>query len=120
MRRLNAILWRWGDRTSVPLDEAAWRRLRGRVVVGLLALAGGLALQTSILQSPDYIINGLYHNRRVINIQLQTMPAPQRAKLLERLCLAEGLFEQGGIDPYQIRNAPACSEASRQRPSKGN
>jgi hypothetical protein len=109
MRRLTVLL----ERGSVAIDETSWRRWRGRVALVLLALAGMLAVQTALLQSPDYIINGLYHNRRAINLQLQTMPASQKAKLMERLCLAGGLFEAGGSDPYQIPNAEACAKLGR-------
>ena len=109
MTRLRDMLLRLGDRTAAPLDEAAWRRWRRKTVFWLLVVATGLALQTAVLQSPDYMINGLYHNRRAINIQLQAMPAAQRAKLLERLCLAGGLFDKGGVDPYQIPTASDCT-----------
>jgi len=113
MKWLMEGLLRLGERTSVPLDEATWRRRRNRAATWLLVLAGVLAVQTSILQSPDYMINGLYHNRRAINIQLQTMPEAKRAKLLERLCLADGLFGQGGVDPYQIAKAGECAKLSK-------
>lgn len=109
MKRLMERLLRLGERSAAPLDEATWRRRRNGAALWLLVLAGALAVQTAILQSPDYMINGLYHNRRTINLQLQTMPEAQRTKLMERLCLSHNLFDKGGVDPYQIPDAEGCA-----------
>jgi hypothetical protein len=109
------MLIRLGEWTSRQLDEASWLRRRTRWMKWIFALAGILALQTSIIHSPDYMINGLYHNRRALNIELQAMPEAARVKLLERLCLARGLFEHGGVDPYQIPGAANCYEAAAKR-----
>ncbi|MBF0092952.1 MAG: hypothetical protein HQL33_00210 [Alphaproteobacteria bacterium] len=95
--------------TSRPLDEAGWVGLRNRLARWTLALAAVLALQTAVVHSPGYVIGALYHERRVLNLELQAMPPKARAKMLERLCLAEALFRQGGTDPYAIAGARNCS-----------
>lgn len=109
MDRLRQTVLGWCERTSRPLDEAAWRRRRDRIFLWLLGLATLMAMQTSVVHSPDYMINGLYHNRRAHNLQLQTVSPPVRAKLMERLCLSHNLFDKGGVDPYQIPDAEGCA-----------
>jgi hypothetical protein len=109
MDRLRQTVLRWCERTSRPLDEVVWRRRRNRAMLWLLGLATLLAVQTAAVHSPDYMINGLYHNRRAHNLQLQTVTPPVRAKLMERLCLSQNLFNKGGVDPYQIPDAEGCA-----------
>ena len=104
-----AWLRRLPARTSAPIAEGAWRKWRNRVALWSLGLGFVLALQTALVHSPDYVIGALYHERRVINLELQSLPPDRRAKLMERLCLAEMLFKQGGVDPYAIAEASRCS-----------
>jgi hypothetical protein len=93
------------------LDEVAWRRRRDRIAGGALLLAFLLATQTALVHNPHYVIGALYHERRALNLGIQDMTPKERAKLLERLCLAQALFRQGGSDPYKIDAAQACAEA---------
>ena len=96
-------------RGARPIDEAGWRRLRRRVVWGLLAVGGLFAVQTAMVQSPDYLVGALYHQRRVLAIEVARLPPDKRAKLLERLCLAEALIVAGGADPYRIEGGERCA-----------
>lgn len=116
MNKLIRLGLRWGEKTSRPLDEVSWLHRRNRWIKWIFAIAGALALQTSILHSPDYMINGLYHNRRANTIQLHLMPEAAQAKMMERLCLTRSLLEKGGADPYQIPEAAACAEKYRIKP----
>ena len=102
--RIETLLTWLERRFSSPLDEATWRRRRNRVAGWFLALAALLAIQTAMVHSPRYILGAIYHERRVLNIGIQAMAPAERAKLLERLCLAAALFDEGGADPYKIDN----------------
>jgi hypothetical protein len=113
MDKLRLLVSRWTAWTARPMDESTWLRRRNRIVTGALVIAAMLAVQTAMVHSPDYMINGLYHNRRIDNLQMHAMPEAARAKLLERLCLTSSLLEHGGGDPYKIPGARECYEKYR-------
>lgn len=115
MEKIILQMLRWGEWTAQPLCEESWRRSRTRMVKWVLLIAAALALQTALVHSPDYMINGLYHNRRVNNLQLHAAPEAARSKLLERLCLTGSLLDQGGGDPYQIPGAAECIRKYREK-----
>lgn len=111
---------RFLGRAARPIDEAAWLLWRNRLSRWTLGVAAVLALQTALVHSPGYVIGALYHERRVINLEIQSRPLAEQARLLKRLCLAEALFQQGGRDPYAISGAQACSDRAEKQVKNGS
>ncbi|RAU23571.1 hypothetical protein CU669_00235 [Paramagnetospirillum kuznetsovii] len=93
---------------AAPIDEEVWKRWKNRVAAGILGLMAVLAVQTSVVHAPGYLINALYHGRQFANIQLHAMAPAERAKLLERLCAVQHYLEKGGINPYDIPDYQSC------------
>ena len=94
--------------TTRPIGEPAWHAAQKRIVTWAVIVGAVLAVQTALVRSPEYIIGAMYHNRQAITLNLDSASPKKRTKMLQRLCLAEALFHQGGHDPYNIKGADAC------------
>jgi hypothetical protein len=108
MRWLSALFALW-DRLGTPPDEIRWRRWRRRIMGAALAAGALYAVQTSLVENPTFLINDLYHSRTDGREMLLRMKPDERAKLLQRLCLARQILAHGDpARPYDIPNPEEC------------